>query len=267
VPNTVASGLPHPQSYDLGDPDVVVDRVTGLSWQRVADPASYNHYQASDYCSALKLSGHRDWRLPSWMELTSIADTSQADPAVDQVAFPSTPAATFWSSQTDVTNTGLGWYVSFKNGGAYGGDDVVRLARVRCVRGYSSCAESEVSDYSLTSEVATDIHTGLGWRRTVEPENFVWKDANRFCSKLAAQGAAWRLPSLRELLTLVDLTRYDPAIDRVAFKDTPSEFFWSSSPSRAPEGSAWGVNFTRGSSAVAPITTKAHVRCVRQSIE
>jgi hypothetical protein len=262
VPNPPASGLPHPQSYDVSKGDVVVDRVTGLTWQRVLEPTSYNHGQAIAYCEALKLDGQHDWRLPSWMELASIVDASREDPAIDPAAFADTPPVTFWSSQTDVTNTGLGWYVSFKNGGAYGGDDVIRLARVRCVRGPSSCKDDE-SPYSSTGEVAHDEKTHLTWLRRVEHDNYAWKDAARACSAITVEGGGWRLPSLLELLTLVDLSRYDPAIDLAVFANTPSELFWSASPSRAAEGSAWGVNFTRGSSAVANVGTKAHVRCVR----
>jgi hypothetical protein len=261
MPNLTETSLPNRQSYEESDPDVVLDRVTGLSWQRVVDPDGYDMHHASDYCEALTLAGHRDWRLPTMIELVSIADTSRTDPAAPPVAFPHTPSLPFWSSQTDITNTGLGWYVSFKTGGSYVGNDVTRLARARCVRGHASCTDSEESAYSVAGDSAHDRDTGLTWQRAVDHDNYTWQEANAFCSRLNANGRTWRLPSLRELLTLVDVTRFEPAIDTSVFPNTPSEFFWSSSPSSTPPGTGWGVNFTRGSSGAALLGTKAHVRC------
>jgi hypothetical protein len=262
MPNLAESGLPNPQGYDTSNPEVVLDRVTGLSWQRVVDPNIYSLPHAGDYCRDLTLAGHHDWRLPSIIELVSIADTSREDPAADPTAFPNTPSMWFWSSQTDITNTGLGWYLSFKNGGAYGGNDTKRLARARCVRGHPSCTD-DAEPYSVSGDSVHDSHSGLTWERAVEHDNYSWQDANAFCSHLTTHGGGWRLPSIRELLTVVDVTRFDPAIDTSVFPNTPSELFWSSSPSRSPAGTAWGVNFTRGSSGAASVGTKAHVRCVR----
>jgi hypothetical protein len=263
MPNLASSGLPHANSYDTRSPDVVIDRVTGLSWQRVVGPDSYGLHRANEYCEGLTLAGHSDWHLPSMIELASISDTSQFDPAADPVAFANTPSEPFWSSQTDITNAGLGWYLLFKSGGTFIGNDVTRLARARCVRGPSSCGERDVGAYSVTEDLVHDKYTGLTWQRGVEHDNYTWQDANARCSSVASNGGGWRLPSLRELLTLVDVTRYDPAIDASAFPDTPSELFWSASPARATAGTAWGVNFTRGSSGAGFVVTKAHVRCTR----
>jgi hypothetical protein len=263
MPNIVGAGLPNRQSFDTRDPGVVRDEVTGLSWQRAVDADSYDLAHAVGYCTGLTLGGHRDWRLPAMIELASIADTSQADPAADPIAFANTPAVPFWSSQKDITNSGLGWYVFFKSGGVFVGNDVLDPARVRCVRGASSCGDDVGGIYSLAGDLAHDAFTKLTWQRAVAHDNFTWEGAKSHCETLDSNGGGWRLPSLRELLTLVDVTRVEPATDTLAFPDTPSEFFWSSSPSSAPVGSAWGVNFTRGSSGAGLVATKAHVRCTR----
>lgn len=263
MPNLTSSDLPNRESFDTRDPDVAVDRVTGLSWQRAVDAASYDLTQANDYCGRLTLGGHRDWRLPAMIEMVSIVDTSRASPASDPSIFEGTPPVPFWSSQTDATNAGLGWYVYFKNGGTYVGNDTRDPARVRCVRGHSSCTDLDVSPYTVSGGVVHDDYTRLTWQRDVEHDNFAWESAGAHCAKLDSNGKGWRLPSLRELLTLVDATRTEAAIDPAAFPNTPSEFFWSSSPSVTPAGTAWGVNFTRGSSGAALVGTSAHVRCVR----
>ena len=134
MPNPPATGLPHPQSYDASLSDLVVDRVTGLSWQRSVAPDALDWAAAGAYCANLTLAGVGGWRLPRVIELVSIVDFSRTMPAIDPDAFPGTPSSPFWTSQTDVTNTGLAWYLYFSNGGAYGGNDVVDAQRVRCVR-------------------------------------------------------------------------------------------------------------------------------------
>ncbi|MGD0676344.1 MAG: DUF1566 domain-containing protein [Polyangiaceae bacterium] len=264
MPNVAASNLPNPQSYDTTDPDVVFDRITRLSWQRLVSPKNYAQDGAVGYCADLRLAGHQDWRAPTLIELASIADPTRADPAIDPSAFPDTPPAPFWSSELDATKTGLrGWYVFFKTGGAYVGNDVGDPQRIRCVRGHTSCTDLEVSPYAPAGDAVRDKFTGLTWQRAAPHDTYRWPDASVYCARLDSNGTGWRLPSLRELLTLVDTSRVDPAIDVSAFPNTPIEFFWSSSASGAAPETAWGVNFTRGSSGAAHKSTTAHVRCTR----
>ncbi len=221
------------------------------------DPNRYNADGAAAHCSGLTLAGHPDWRLPAAIELVSIADTSRASPAIDPVVFANTPSLPFWSSQRDVGNTGLAWYLFFKNGGAYGGNDVVDPQAVRCVRGPASCSDRASTVYRVTGGSVHDSLTRLVWQRALDRTLYAWPDASDYCAHLHADDGAWRLPSLRELLTVVDFARIEPATDTSAFPDTPSEFFWSSSPSGAPPGTAWGVNFTRGSSGAGLVREKA----------
>ncbi|MDP9150922.1 MAG: DUF1566 domain-containing protein [Myxococcota bacterium] len=259
MPNASSLALPNPQSYDTSSVGTVLDRVTGLVWQQAVDPGTYNWSASGAYCQALALGGHHDWRLPSMIELVSIVDLSQAEPAIRGDAFPSTPSSPFWSAQLDVTNSGLGWYVYFKNGGAYGGNDVVDPQRVRCVR---SPAAHTASSYLVADATVYDPNTKLTWQRTVEPSSYAWTDAQSRCATVPPLGS-WRLPSLNELMTLVDLTRFDPAVDATAFPSTPIDFFWSLSVSVAPVGTAWGVNFNRGSAGASLTANASRVRCVR----
>lgn len=74
----------------------------------------------------------------------------------------------------------------------------------------------------------------------------------------------WRLPTIHELLTLVDYTREDPAskiIDRNAF-----EVCWSSTPHANTYVNAhWAVHFGYGATIVYFDTQKFYVRAVRTS--
>jgi Protein of unknown function (DUF1566) len=263
MPNAPSSGLPNLQSYDTSASGAVLDRVTGLLWQEAVDPNGYSWSGAAAYCDRLGLVGYHDWRLPSVVELVSIVDVGRADPAIDPVAFPATPSLPFWSSQTDVGNSGLGWYVYFKNGGAYGGNDVSDPQRVRCVRGPVVRKSGGPSCYVVASGVVSDTNTSLAWQQATEPGSYAWSDARSHCAGLRSNGGGWRLPSMNELMTLVDLTRVDPAIDPSAFPDMVSDFFWSSSPAAAPPGTAWGVSFSKGSAGASLVANAYRVRCVR----
>jgi Protein of unknown function (DUF1566) len=81
---------------------------------------------------------------------------------------------------------------------------------------------------------------------------------------VARTGAGWRLPTVRELQTLVDPSRMaDPRIDLTAFPTTPSAAFWSSSPVAGSPSLAWLVNFYDGFANTYDKTTMVDVRCVR----
>jgi hypothetical protein len=133
MPNPASAGLPNPASYDTSTPGVVVDKVTGLIWQRDVPASSYNWADAKAYCAGLSLAGHQDWRLPTSIELVSLVDFTRSNPAIDTTAFPSTPSDWFWSSSPVAGYAYGAWYVDFHRGYSYYGG-VDGADRVRCVR-------------------------------------------------------------------------------------------------------------------------------------
>ena len=60
-------------------------------------------------------------------------------------------------------------------------------------------------------------------------------------------GDGWRLPTRKELESLVDTSRHDPAIDTDKFPDTKNERYWSSTPYGGNDDSVWVVDFGGGS--------------------
>jgi len=70
----------------------------------------------------------------------------------------------------------------------------------------------------------------------------------------------WRLPTIDELLTIVDYTRYGSASK---IEDTVSYNYWSSSTSASYANSAWYVNFYSGSTFNNDKYYSLFVRCVR----
>ncbi len=114
-----------------------------------------------------------------------------------------------------------------------------------------------------------DNKTGLLWQQAVDPGTYTW-DANAgagsaqaYCKHLPLAGGGWRLPSLKELQTLVDRRVANPAIDSTFFPATPSDWFWTSSPLAYGSSSAWYVNFTYGLTYFDSAVSLNRVRCVR----
>jgi Protein of unknown function (DUF1566) len=103
----------------------------------------------------------------------------------------------------------------------------------------------------------TDSKTGLIWKRC--PEGMAW--AVNTCTGTAARytheqalarataqagTAGWRLPNVKELSSIVDISRKGPAIDTAAFPATPSSWFWTSSPYVGNQNFTWDVHFNIG---------------------
>jgi hypothetical protein len=138
APNAPSTGLPNPELYDSSSAAIVVDKVTGLNWQRTVPVNSYTLADATTYCASLILATQGGWRVPSVIELQSIADDEAADPtnmipAIDAAAFPNTPDETFWTSTPVAGVPGTQWGVEFETG-TMGQLIAGSTARLRCVR-------------------------------------------------------------------------------------------------------------------------------------
>src|SRR5690606_24909921 len=66
-----------------------------------------------------------------------------------------------------------------------------------------------------------------------------------------------------ELLSIVDSGTKQPAIYEAAFVNTPSKWFWASTPDATDANKAWVVDFEYGYARTEAKTTVAEVRCVR----
>lgn len=110
-----------------------------------------------------------------------------------------------------------------------------------------------------------DASTGLMWQK-LEGGKRSWEEAILFCEKLTlADHDDWRLPDINELVSLVDRTRHDPAVDRQFFPDVASSVYWSSSTSPGNTEFAWFVSFYSGNVNNYDKRYSYYVRCVRGS--
>jgi hypothetical protein len=260
MPNPASAGLPNPASYKDNGDGTVTDKVTGLLWERSVS-ASFPQSDAAIHCS----SRGPGWRVPTLVELVSLVDvTVYPGPTINQV-FPGTPAEVFWTSSpfvggpTGLTST---WYVNFLVGDTGTGNAVVGTSRIRCVSAAGVVPKCYSRRYQPNGAGEIfDSATGLTWQQNLDGNTFSWSDAKAHCT------AGWRAPSLTELLTIVDITRSNPAIDPSAFPGTPSLRFWTSAPSAGSEDNAWCVSFGNGiaddDSDHCDKANRFPVRCVR----
>ena len=102
----------------------------------------------------------------------------------------------------------------------------------------------------------TVVIGNLEWQE--ETRRMTWDAAAEYAKSL---GEGWRVPTRTELLTLLDDTRCGPACS--VFPDTPTEFFWSSSPYAYNRDLAWVVDFDVGNVYGNYTGHESRVRCVR----
>lgn len=114
-------------------------------------------------------------------------------------------------------------------------------------------------------DVVIDKVTGLMWQSAVDKRGAItWVDGDAYCAHLTAGGHSdWRLPTEIELLSIVDYTKSEPAIDTDAFGLTPSASFWSSSTLVGAPSFARDVDFEYGFAGNRKKSEWNMVRCVR----
>jgi hypothetical protein len=209
--------------------------------------------------NAEKLCGATNWRLPDVIELQSIVnygigvpDSSGVRPFIDGAFFPHTHRDQTWTRTRFVDDSKQAWFVSFYYGAA-GPDKRLHRHAARLVHddartaaalsvGFAAYAKERFIP-SIDGTEVTDTMTGLVWRRCAE--GMAWNNVDQTCTGAATEfdwgraldhakanrEAGWRIPNIKELVSIADRLRAHPAIDVLAFPNTPTDrFFLSSTP-------------------------------------
>ncbi len=109
-----------------------------------------------------------------------------------------------------------------------------------------SLARAAQAAYVDNGDTVTDTVTGLEWQKATALGTYTWQAALAYCEGLTlAEKSDWRLPDRNELRSLVDYSRYSPAIDPV-FAATTQLYYWSSTTHAADTSRAWLVGFDTG---------------------
>lgn len=121
-----------------------------------------------------------------------------------------------------------------------------------------------------------DSMTTLTWQQAFQSTPLTWSSALAYCQTLSGlPGSGWRLPTVKELATLIDYGRSTPPnIDTDAFPGVPAEgdlpgisVFWTSTQETGTflgtTSGAWSVYFSGGVTQPNDLRSGASVRCVR----
>jgi hypothetical protein len=91
----------------------VLDRETGLVWERTPGTSTSDWTAALYFCRAQADGHRRGWRLPSYEELTSLLDPAQSNPALPAGnPFQGIGSSDdFWTASTDEGDPNAAWIV------------------------------------------------------------------------------------------------------------------------------------------------------------
>ena len=117
-----------------------------------------------------------------------------------------------------------------------------------------------------SKEIVIDKTTGLMWQDDIDTKTIKKnrKDAKQYCRSLVLGGYDdWYLPRLKQLKSIVDNKKRNPAI-RDGFQNVQTYHYWSSSPNISRNViNVFNIDFKNGQTYNTNKKGKCHVRCVR----
>jgi len=115
------------------------------------------------------------------------------------------------------------------------------------------------SRFFTQNDILIDSKTGLMWKKCMEGRSgnicekgnaivLNWQDALNKAKEVNENGGTqgytdWRIPNIKELASILEERCGDPAINSDIFPNSPSEKFWTSSPSTSLLGNVWLIDF------------------------
>ncbi|MCB1069426.1 MAG: DUF1566 domain-containing protein [Kiritimatiellae bacterium] len=241
----------------------ISDLQTGLDWvQARGEKMTWDEAMAG--ATTCRVGGYDDWRLPTIKELYSLINftghsgrrESECLPYLDTRYFEfafGDPAqgeriidCQDWSATEYVGTTMDGnptvFGVNFADGRIKGYPKIMKRREgrvtnrlyVRYVRGNPAYGKNRFR--KLGADIIEDEATGLMWSRKDSGTGMQWEQALAWVAQKNREGYLgyrdWRLPNAKELQSIVDYTRNDPAVNPLfqttRLEDGEYPFFWTS---------------------------------------
>lgn len=259
----------NPPGFILNGNGTVTDTVTGLMWQQV-DGGEMIYAQANYYCDTLTLGGYTDWRLPNAYESFSILNHQHTNPAVDNSVFTTTGAEYWWSSDRQANDTNRIWVTNA--GGGIGNHLMTETISAGGTKKYharavrmTTTASTVPAHYTDNGDGSiTDHVTGLAWQKMPYADTLTWEQALTYADSMTLAGKSdWRLPNIRELQSITDLTTISPSINTNYFSVSGNKKFWSSTTLPNQTTKAWYLDTHYGITTYDLKTAMDYVLCVR----
>lgn len=241
-----------PSYTDNGD-GTITDNITGLMWEQdMGDKITFE--EAFEKAASSTLAGHDDWRVPTIKEIYSLIlftgqvegeeaismfiDTDYFNQPLGNTAIGEREIdAQTWSSTQYVGLTMAGditvFGVNFIDGRIKGYPKYNPMSSeentmyFRMVRGNTSYGVNDFVDNG--DGTISDNATGLMWQQSDDGKTRDWENSLSYAENLELAGHSdWRLPSAKELQSIVDYTRcpdvtnsaaLDPVFTATSFND------------------------------------------------
>jgi hypothetical protein len=270
----------------------MIDKVTGLTWQRAGTngltlaQGQVSATTANGANGGAGLCGKTDWRIPTVNELLSLMNFSLTGvTSINADAFD-VMTGNYWSSEKTANN----WWAVAANSGALAFDLDSAIKNVRLVSGgeYTNgssraTACNDATRYASFVNVGSDVtvedkKTGLMWKQCSEGATGAacaktnatpsetnatpYYSAEAVLARVTAVNAApttlgsgqadWRLPTVKELASLVDRCAVNNiAINWGYFPNTEQASYVSATYDASATTMPWFVNFSGGE--IAPL--------------
>ena len=127
-------------------------------------------------------------------------------------------------------------------------------------------ADAPPCRYTLPGDgTVVDNETGLTWQQSATAGNMTAAQSATYCQNLGLAGGGWRISTIEELQTLVDVTRSSPALDPTAFPDGFVVSLMWSGTAKANTGGAsyWYIDPATGGVHTLQANFAGGPRCVR----
>ena len=125
---------------------------------------------------------------------------------------------------------------------------------------YATAALVDNGDGTVTDDIK-----GLMWQQEDDNAPRTWESAISYCeSQSLANYTDWRMPTLKELRSIVEKSKFSPAIDSAFFPNTNSSAYWTSKTAPAViKTLKWNVDFFGGDDTYTDMSVFNYIRCVR----
>jgi len=121
------------------------------------------------------------------------------------------------------------------------------------------------NNYLKSENIVLDIKKNLMWQDNEEVTQYTsnWSLAKEYCHSLTLNGYTdWKLPTIKELQKIVDITKKPPAINK-EFKYIEPSSYWSNTQDITNRSYAWYVGFKTGATFKDSKDYDCYVRCIR----
>lgn len=138
IPPIWSQKLPASERFELVmGGAAVLDKETGLVWEKSPTAGWRNWYSATSVCYRLTKGERKGWRLPTIAELSSLVGYLTSNPALPTGhPFNNVELAEYWSSTTLVEDSSKAWTVDFTDGLLHNATKASPTTRPNwCVRG------------------------------------------------------------------------------------------------------------------------------------